>query len=466
MNRPKLFSILGGLFVICAIAYLGRSLWSPTPASEAASSGTSETKTSSNKIIVGEQAQKNLRITAQRLKVDNFWRSIAVPGMVVDRPGVSDRDVVAPATGVVTEIAHVPGDLVSPGDVLFTLKLASETLQQTQTELFKASQDIKLAEARHKRLAAAGEAIAQARLTEIESEITRLQSAVEAYRQELTNRGFSRYQIDDVANGKLLGEISVAVPPAAKSPDSSNRAAGSETSAREFEVQQLKVDLGEQVQAGQALCHLSNHQSLAIEGRAFRDEIALLEQNIKKGLPVDVDFQELPTNDWPEIKQVFSIRYLANTLDPPTRTFSFLAPLENQSKKIERNGKTQLLWRFRPGQKVQIKIRTEELKDVFVLPAESVVFEGADAFVFTQNVNTFERKGVHVLFRDRDHVVISNDGSLPTYPKGEERRTVHAIVQIAAAQLNRMAKAGSSSAPKGYHIHADGSLHKNEDEGK
>ena len=31
---------------------------------------------------------------------------------------------------------------------------------------------------------------------------------------------------------------------------------------------------------------------------------------------------------------------------------------------------------------------------------------------------------------------------------------------------DRMAKAGSSATPTGYHVHADGSLHKNEDEGK
>ena len=41
------------------------------------------------------------------------------------------------------------------------------------------------------------------------------------------------------------------------------------------------------------------------------------------------------------------------------------------------------------------------------------------------------------------------------------------VVQSAGAQLNRLVKAGTgSSVPKGYHIHADGSLHKNEDEGK
>src|SRR6185295_20312445 len=99
-------------------------------------------------------------------------------------------------------------------------------------------------------------------------------------------------------------------------------------------------------------------------------------------------------------------------------------------------------------------------------PADAVVFEGADAFVFTQNVNTFERKSVHVLFRDRDQVVIANDDALPTYVKGKERWTIHAIARTAAAQLNRMAKAGSIATPTGYHVHADGSLHKNEDEGK
>ena len=95
-----------------------------------------------------------------------------------------------------------------------------------------------------------------------------------------------------------------------------------------------------------------------------------------------------------------------------------------------------------------------------------VVIEDADAFVFTQNVNTFERKSVHVLFRDRDQVVLANDGTFPTYKKGQEQWTIPAVVRNAAPQLNRMTKAGSSDVPKGFHIHADGSLHKNEDEVK
>jgi biotin carboxyl carrier protein len=419
---------------------------------------------------VGDQAQKNLGLTAKPLQTDFFWKTIAIQGMVVDRPGFSDREVVAPAVGTVSQLFHVPGDMVRPGDKLFTLKLASESLQQTQSELFKTSKNIMLAEARRERLIAGGQAIAQARVIEVESEISRLEVAAQAYRQELLNRGFLPADVNGVADGRLLSEITLVVPPRSAPQESPDSALNSTSAADEqplaYEVQELKVELGEQVQAGQTLCQLSNHQSLAIEGRAFRDETSLLERSVQEGWPVDVDFQEDASANWPVVEQSFPISYIANTIDPVTRTFAFLMPLENQYKTVDHGDRQQLLWRFRPGQKVLLRIRVEKLDDVFVLPADAVVLEGAEAFVFTQNVNTFERKSVHVVYRDRDRVVLANDGSLPTYVKGKTRWTIPAIARTAAAQLNRMTKAGSSSVPKGYHIHADGALHKNEDEAK
>ena len=149
---------------------------------------------------------------------------------------------------------------------------------------------------------------------------------------------------------------------------------------------------------------------------------------------------------------------MANTINPVNRTFAFRMPVENQSRVIDDEGRTQTLWRFRPGQKVKILVRVEKLDSVFVLPADAVASDGPEAFVFTQNVNTFERKSVRILLHDRQKVVLANDGTLlpGTY-----------VVQSAAEQLNRMVKSGESSGvPKGFHIHADGSLHKNEEEGK
>ena len=274
----------------------------------------------------------------------------------------------------------------------------------------------------------------------------------------MLSRGFTPDQIDGVAGGKFVREITVATPPRPPAVSLSVPSPGRPPEPpATFEVQELKVDLGQQVQAGQTLCTLANHQLLAVEGRAFRDETPLLEKSVKEKWPVEVDFQEDPAAGWGELKQPFRIRHMANTIDPLNRTFAFLMPLENQSRAVEDEGRTQTLWRFRPGQKVKLLVRVEKLDNVFVLPADAVAHDGPEAFVFTQNVNTFERMPVRVLLQDRQQVVLANDGSMPPGSY---------VVQGGAAQLNRMAKAGSSGVPKGYHIHADGSLHKNEDEGK
>ena len=472
----KLLLLIVPLVALTMAGYFSRDLW-PSRGPELApveSAEQSDAMTApANKIIVGEQAQMNLGLTAKPLKAQSFWKTITLPGMVVDKPGVSDRQIVAPATGIVAHIFHVPGEMVRPGDELFTLRLSSDSLHETQTDLFKTSQEIKLAQARLDRLVAAGEGVPQVRVIEAESEITRLDAAAKSARHELQIRGFTPRDLEQVSIGSLIKDISVValpqlannkVPPVALSSNSTSQPDGMPSQA--FELQELNVEAGQEVQAGETLCLLSNHQWLAIEGQAFRDETLLLERTIKEGWPVEVDFQESAGADWPPLEQSLHIQHLANTINPVTRTFAFRIPLENQSHTVTHDDKSQLLWRFRPGQKVRLEVRVDELTNVFVLPADAVVREGGDAFVFTQNVNTFERKPVHIEFHDRDQVVIANDGSLPTFVKGKERWTLAAVVRNAAAQLNRITKAGSSEVPKGFHIHADGSLHKNEDEGK
>ena len=468
----KIIRVLKPLAVIAVLAgvgfagYFTRERWLPLllpakPAETVEPAG--EAVAPTGKVIVGEQAQLSLGLTAKPLKAQTFWKTIQVPGMVVDRPGQSDRGVVAPATGVIARVNHFPGDTVRPGDVLFTLKLLSESLLLTQSDLFKATQDITLAEAQKKRLVSSGGAVPEARVIEVNNQITRLGVADKAYRQELLNRGFSPEMIDGIAGGKFVNEIAIVVPPrptgAKPTTDSIAASPGGPTDLPPtFEVQELKVDLGQQVQAGQTLCLIANHQKLAVEGRAFRDETQLLEQSVEKKWPVAVDFQEDPAANWGDVKQSFRIRHMSNTIDPLTRTFAFLMPLENQSRMVVDEGRTQTLWRFRPGQKVRLLVRVEKLDDVFVLPTDAVARDGPEAFVFTQNVNTFERKPVRVVYRDRRQVVVANDGSLLSGSY---------VVQGSAAQLNRMAEAGiGNDLPPGYHIHADGSLHKNEDEGK
>jgi membrane fusion protein, heavy metal efflux system len=451
---------------LATTGYLTRDLWLPlldnnTPDPAGDSSGEERGAIPAGKVLLSDQAIANLELKSRAIHPQSYWKTIQVPGMVVDRPGRSDRGVVSPVTGVVARINHFPGDTVRPGDALFTIRLLSESLHLAQADLFKAAQDIKLAHATRQRLKAASEVIPETRIIEVNNQITRLEVAIKAYRQHLLNRGLIPGQIDDVAEGRFVSETTVLVP--ARSPDDPVITGLVKHTARgviapTFEVQEFRVDLGQQVQAGQTLCLLANHQRLSIEGRAFRDEAPLLERSVKERWPVEVDFREETGADWPPLGQTFRIRHLGNTIDPVKRTFGFFIPLENQSRVVVEGGRMQMLWRCRPGQKVRVLVRVGRLDNVFVLPAEAVTREGAEAFVFTQNVNTFERKPVRVLAQDRQHTVVANDGSLIPGMF---------VAQNAAAQLNRMLKARTGSGvPKGYHIHADGSLHRNEDEGK
>jgi len=444
-------------------AYLAQNLWRPLAGEEGTATRTpgeasDAPSSTSAKVLLTDQAIANLGLTAKAARPQSYWRTIQVPGMVVDRPGQSDRSITSPVAGVIARVHRLPGETVRPGDVLFTIRLLSESLHETQSDLFKAMQDMRLAQANRERLSAAGEAIPGARLIEVENQIRRLEVAAESARQELANRGLTRDEIERVARGNFMTEFKIRVPGA--SPADPERAA-TETADKPatptLEVQELKVELGQQVQSGQTLCLLADHQRLVIEGRAFRDETPLLERSIKEGWPVEVDFQEDVSAGWPPLSQTFRISHLANTIDPVNRTFAFLLPLTNQSKTVNVNGRTQILWRFRPGQKVRLMVPVKKLDSVFVLPADAVTREGAEAFVFTQNVNTFERRPVRVVTQDRLHAVVANDGAL---------LPGMFVVQNVAAQLDRMAKSQSSSVPKGYHVHADASLHKNEDEAK
>src|SRR5690349_9308586 len=50
------------------------------------------------------QAQQNLALKSKPVQLTTFWRTIDIPGVIVDQPGVSDRGVVTPVTGIVTHI--------------------------------------------------------------------------------------------------------------------------------------------------------------------------------------------------------------------------------------------------------------------------------------------------------------------------------------------------------------------------
>lgn len=410
----------------------------------------------STPVRISLEARKNLGLTAKSLVPATYWRKVEIPGVITDRPGISDRGVVTPITGVVTKIYAFPGDSVSPDDPLFSLRLISESLHAAQLELFKATKEIEISKQQKQRLDGLAQSggLAGSRLIEIDNQIQRMNVNVLAYRQDLMARGLPQAQIDAAAKGEFVTEITVRAPHESDLISMENQVATADTlprSTTRYELQTLKVELGQQIDAGEVLCYLADHRSLLIEGRGFKKDMSLIQRAAKEQFPIDLAFELEESQDWPMLPKSLPIHHVANTIDAQSRTFAFFLLLKNQSQLYTKDNQDRVLWRFRPGDRVRLSVAVEKLENVFVLPQASVVREGPEAFVFRQNGDLFDRLTVHILHEDRTSIVIANDGSL---------RSGMAIAQNSAASINRVLKAQlASGIPTNLHVHADGTVH-------
>jgi cobalt-zinc-cadmium efflux system membrane fusion protein len=409
-------------------------------------------------VRISAEARKNLGVFSKPLQISTYFRKIEVPGVINDRPGISDRGVVAPVTGIVTKIHAYPGNTVAPNAPLFALRLVSESLHTSQLELFKATKEIEISRSQQKRLEGLAKdgGIAGSRLIEIENQVKRMDVNVLAYRQDLKARGLSAEQIEAAANGDFVAEITVTAPgeQALKVAEVALASAIEGEPARlpfSFDLQTLKVELGQQIEAGQLLCTLADHRALLIEGQGFKKDMPLIQRTAKEQLPINVGFEVEEGNNWPALPKELQISHVANLIDTETRTFRFYLPLDNQWQAYSQAGQERLIWRFRPGDRVNLSIAVEKIENVFVLPQAALVREGPEAFVFRQNGDLFDRVSVHVLHEDSTSVVIANDGA---------PRKGSFVAQNAAASLNRVLKAQlASGIPTNIHVHADGTTH-------
>jgi cobalt-zinc-cadmium efflux system membrane fusion protein len=420
------------LAVVGVGAFLTRDAWLPWLSSDSAGGADAAPHEhgAPERVKISAQARANLKLVVKPIQTQSYWRVLQVPAEVVERRGRGDQSFTAPVTGVVKSITSFPGDTVEPGAPLLTLRLTSEAMQTSQTELFKAAKEIEIAEGQKKRLEAIRDTVSQAQILDVQNQIHRLSVSKKAYRLDLAAKGLTPPQIDLVETGEFIREIVVRAP------------IDSEAKSKTLlEMQELKVFLGESVQAGQLLGLLSNHQNLYIEGHGFREDTSLLENAAKNGWALSAVFPEEAEGNWSPFDRPLSILYLSNTVDPSHQTLPFYVPLPNQCHEYNRDGKSYRIWRYRPGQRVILGVPVEKFDGVFVLPAAAVAREGPERYVFSQNGDLFDRKGVHVVYEDSRNVAIANDGSL---------RAGAYIAHNAAAAINRALKAQTEEGGGGH----------------
>jgi cobalt-zinc-cadmium efflux system membrane fusion protein len=391
---------------------------------------------------LSRQARANIGLQLTRVELGPFERTISVPGIVVEKPGWSVVEVTAPMTGVVTRVYPVQGESIRLGQPLFELRLTHEDLLQAQTEFLRTVEELDVLGrelARLERVTASG-AIAGKTFLERKYEQQRQEAVLRSQRQALLLHGLSESQVQEIVNTRtLLKSLTVFAPPR-----ENNDTSG--TPEQLLQVRELKVAPGKFVNAGDTLCTLADHRELYLEGQAFEQDVKAINRVAAEDRRVTADL-EGTTSEGGAVEGL-KILYLDDKVDLQSRTFHFYVMLPNQLLREDKTpqGRRFVYWKFKPGQRTQIKVPVERWESRIVLPVEAVAQEGAESYVFEANDDHFDRRAVQVEYRDQDWVVIANDGALPL---GSQVAT-SAAHQMQLAMKN---KAGGGVDPHAGHNH-------------
>ena len=453
-------------------------------------------------IRLSEQARGTLGLRTAKVARSTFDRTVEAPGVVAERPGRTSLRVAAPMTGVLTDVFVTEGQAVEPGDPLFVLRLTHEDVVRAQTEYLATLEALDVEDREIARLRRAGSGIVAGKVVlEREYEKQKLAGRLKAQRQALLLHGLDDAQIAGIADTRnLVREILVDVPvphdphepghgerhdpavraaalravsrraqapPGVRSGEPPERPSAGEPAApltaapltvAPLTVARLRGRPGDSVDAGAELAELHDLRRLYIEGRAFAADAAAVARAAEQGRPVvavpadgllgaggstDADGERPVAEPVPGLRIV----HVANEVGANSRTLPFYVGLPNE---LLRDADTPdgrfVTWRYKPGQRMRLRVPVRRYENVIVLPTRAVAESGAERFVFVENGRTFERRPVTVRFADGRQVVVADDGSvLPG-----ETVAVTAAHQLQMAMRNA---AGGAPDPHAGHRH-------------
>ncbi len=393
-------------------------------------------------LTLSEHGRKNIGLTLATVSLQDFVRTVSMPATIVSLPGQTEIAVSAPMTGIVTQIYTMRGEAVLPGAPMFDLRLTHEDLVEKQSSLLRSLEEqdvVKREVARLEDVTASG-AVAGKRLLERQYEQQKIEARIRAEQQALLLHGLTSEQIKQIVDQRqLLQMLTILAPPLSDSGQSDGH-------VEYLQVADIPVNMGEHVATGTQLATVTDHCELLIEGKAFEHDAASLSNaaNAQAEVTALIDTDGTGTLAIPNLQ----ILYIGNQVERDSRALKFYVRLPNELVRNEQSesGHRFIGWRYRPGQRVELMVPVEQWEKCIVLPIDAIVMEGPEAYVYLEHDGIFERKPVHVEYRDQRSAVIESDGSLFPGDKVAEK----GAYQIHLALKN---KAGGGADPHAGHHH-------------
>ncbi|MEE2935492.1 MAG: efflux RND transporter periplasmic adaptor subunit [Planctomycetota bacterium] len=386
------------------------------------------------------QARATIGLETQVVAASLYTQHIEIPAVITEWPGRTHVAVTSPLTGVLQSIEVSRGELIESGAPLFRLRLTHQDLVNTQETFLAKLGALDVEEREIERLStiANSGAIAGKTLITRKYERDKLLASVRAARQAMLLHGLTNMQISSIErNRELIREVTIYAPEIHEDrslhhdsllPSSTGvlrRPAERLASLTqppllgghpshvdaEFLVTELNVRLGESVEAGEELAQLSDYSQILIEGHAFQQDAVALRDAVDTAANIQAIIDQAGTV--PEVVSGLKVVWIGNEIDRDSRALPFYVSIVNEPEHSERRGdKRYLSWRYKPGQRLTLRLPVAVMEHAIVVPKDAVAEDGSERYLFVENGDYFERVPVVLLARDSINVAIKNDGQV------------------------------------------------------
>ncbi|MDA7980458.1 MAG: efflux RND transporter periplasmic adaptor subunit [Pirellulales bacterium] len=428
-------------------------------------------------VALTEQAFANLKLRLGQPESGDYWKSILVPGKVVEIPGRSDLTVSTPVAGVIESVNVIPGENIPIESPLFEIRLTDEALLAAQAKYLETLTQQEVAQQEIERLTPLIDsgAISGSKKRELEYEVKQLVARQATSLQELRGRGMPEAQIDELRRKRTLAStLAVFAPQFVRKTESNDQ------EPTGFSIENLLVHPGKTVARGEPLCTVAYHQKLYVEGTAFEADLPVLKRIAREGWMIDaetvVESHMHSHGQSHATPMQLELLRVDNHVDEATQTVRFFLELPNEvTQTLTEEGRQFEQWKFRPGQRLHLRLPVERWENQITLPTDAVVMDGPNVFVFAEHHHDEEHEvneqitdagpqdhegdddhdhdvfielepvAVHLLHRDDKTVVIADDGQL----HDDERIALNSAYKLYLA-LKMQAGGGG-----GHHHHHD-----------
>ena len=137
------------------------------------------------------------------------------------------------------------------------------------------------------------------------------------------------------------------------------------------------VTLGTTVEKSDTLFSLLDTGVVWVEGEAYEDTLAVIQENYQVGREVHIRVTAYPGTTF-----IGKISHISNAMDPDKRTVHFWAEVDNPAH------------RLKPGMFVEQTIVLEKMAEVLSVPLNAVIEDGGSRFVFVEHGSTYIKREI------------------------------------------------------------------------